>query len=220
MPEQDASTDLELIETKPVEDDAEARRARRAAILAKYQSRNSSTPQPASEDNATPNFSLKPSRVVSGVASSVATPGPSAPDENNHNHNHNTGVAPSPVPITQDDGQFLLSKEPAACQSSREGQDAGAPIDGGVEGVAAADYDPSKDMRDDVRKAAQLANDTDMADGEEEEEESKYEEENADDIDDMFAIDDDSETKPKKKKKKVVVKVGWLRYRPALQARG
>jgi hypothetical protein len=188
---QETTANMELVENKPVEDDAEARKARRAAILAKYQSGGPNTPQPSDSLDPTPLAKL--GRIASGIAS-VATPAPSTPYANN------TNAAPSPIAISQDDGQFVLSKDPNSLQSPLdEGLDARAQIDGGVEGVAAADYDPSKDMRDDVRKAAQLANDAEMVDGEE----SEYEEEgNADDIDDMFAIDDDAEKKPKKKKKK------------------
>ncbi|PVF99503.1 kinase-like protein [Serendipita vermifera] len=72
--------------------------------------------------------------------------------------------------------------------------------DGGVTGVAAADYDPSQDMKDDVKRAAMLVNDNSNGAGDESEYEEEEEEE---DIDDMFAIDDDAEKKVKKKKKVV-----------------
>jgi hypothetical protein len=198
---QELSVDMELVEIKPIEDDAEARRARRAAILAKYQSAGPNTPQPSTNDDSLdPSPLAKLTRLASGVAS-TATPVPSTP------YNNNTGAAPSPTAISQDEGQFMLSKDPTSLHSPVEDLDARAQIDGGVEGVAAADYDPSKDMRDDVRKAAQLANDAEMVGGEE----SEYEEEeNADDIDDMFAIDDDAEKPKKKKKKKEIVKVCWF----------
>jgi hypothetical protein len=194
---------MELEETKPIEDDAEARRARRAAILAKYQSGAPSTSQrSATDDPLDPNPLARLGRIASGVTS-VATPAPPTP------YADDTGAAPSPIALEQDDGQFMLSKDPNSLQSPLdEDPDARAQVDGGVEGVAAADYDPSKDMRDDVRKAAQLANEAEMVDGEE----SEYEEEeNADDIDDMFAIDDDGDKKPtKRKKRKATLKVCWL----------
>ena len=77
---------------------------------------------------------------------------------------------------------------------------------GGIEGVAAADYDPSMD--DEARRAAKrLAEDVDMHDVVEEVDEEGEEE---DDIDDIFALVDEDEPKPKKKKKVKLVKVRLL----------
>jgi hypothetical protein len=79
---------------------------------------------------------------------------------------------------------------------------------GGIEGVAAADYDPSKDrMDDEARRAAKhLGEDVNMRDVVEEVED----EEEEDEIDDIFALVDEDEPKPKKKKKVKVVKVRLL----------
>ena len=82
---------------------------------------------------------------------------------------------------------------------------------GGIEGVAAADYDPSKDrMDDEARRAAKrLGEDVNMRDVVEEVEE----EEDEDEIDDIFALVDEDGPKPKKKKKQVkVVKVRLLSF--------
>ena len=81
---------------------------------------------------------------------------------------------------------------------------------GGVEGVAAADYDPSKDRIDDEarRAAKRLGDDVNMRDVVEEVEE----EEEEDEIDDIFALVDEDEPKPKKKKKVKVVKVRLLSF--------
>ena len=193
---QDPAPEMDLIEEKPIEDEAEARRARRAAILAKFQSNN---PQSPVKDAILGSETLDKAKPTASGFQSIATPPPSTP------YNANTGAAPSPAPIAQPEEQFLLSKQPGTAQSFADPLDTKAQIDGGVEGVAAADYDPSQDMREDVRKAAQLASDAAMADADE----SEYEEEeNEDDIDDMFAIiDDEAEKKPKKKKKKQKVPV-------------
>lgn len=187
---QDPELELDLIQEKPVEDDAEARKARRAAILAKFQAAPSSTSQNPLNDAMVGLEPPEKGRQIPSGLQSTATPPPATP------YNTNTGAAPSPVPL---DGQFMLSKQTGAAQPFDDQIDTRAQVDGGVEGVAAADYDPSQDMRDDVRKAAQLASDTVMVD----DEESEYEGEVDDDIDDMFAIvDEDAEQKPKKKKKK------------------
>jgi hypothetical protein len=79
---------------------------------------------------------------------------------------------------------------------------------GGIEGVAAADYDPSKDrMDDEARRAAKhLGEDVNMRDVVEEVEEEE------DEIDDIFALVDEDEPKPKKKKKVKVVKVRLLSF--------
>ena len=81
---------------------------------------------------------------------------------------------------------------------------------GGVEGVAAADYDPSKDrMDEEARRAAKhLGEDAKMRNIVEEVEE----EEEEDEIDDIFALVDENEPKPKKKKKVKVVKVRFLSF--------
>jgi serine/threonine-protein kinase PRP4 len=186
-----SESELDIVEEKPVEDDAEARRARRVAILAKYQAG-----QAANQSTATGIGSLALHSVVDKAisrAESLATPPPSTP------FTMDTGAAPSPTAETQEDGQFVLSKDASGPSLPLEDAlDPGAQADGGVEGVAAADYDPSPDMREDSRRAAVLANNAAIADGGE----SSYEEGDADeDIDDMFAIDDEAEKKPKKKKR-------------------
>jgi len=81
---------------------------------------------------------------------------------------------------------------------------------GGIEGVAAADYDPSKDrMDDEARRAAKrLGEDVNMRDVVEEVEEEEYE----DEIDDIFALVDEDGPKPKKKKQVKVVKVRLLSF--------
>ena len=82
---------------------------------------------------------------------------------------------------------------------------------GGIEGIVAADYDPSKDrMDDDARRAAKrLGEHVNMRDVVEEVEEEGEEE---DDIDDIFALVDEDDPKPKKKKKVKVVKVRLLYF--------
>ena len=81
---------------------------------------------------------------------------------------------------------------------------------GGIEGVAAADYDPSKDrMDDEARRAAKrLGEDVNMRDVVEEVEEDEDE----DEIDDIFALVDEDGPKPKKKKQVKVVKVRLLSF--------
>lgn len=176
------------------EDDAEARRARRAAILAKYQAKATNSQGPAVAFT----LSANPLERVASIASAAgSTPGQSTPSA------MDTGAAPSPSLNIQEDGNFLLSKGKVGATD-----DHGIKLDdkelqnGGAEGVVAADYDPSQDMRDDVRKAAKLAHDVEELEAEG----SEYEEEDADEIEDMFALGDEEEKKPKKKKR-VVKKV-------------
>jgi serine/threonine-protein kinase PRP4 len=182
--------ELDLTEGKKEEDDAAARKARRAAILAKYQADLSTKPNGTSANTPrTPEYSAI-------MASQVATPPPSTP------YRMGTGAAPSPVPEPdEEDGQFLLMKEEST-DPAKEALESQMQTDGGVTGVAAADYDPSQDMKDDVKRAAMLVNDN--PNGAVEESEYEEEEEDEEDIDDMFAIDDNAEKQVKKKKKKVV----------------
>jgi hypothetical protein len=186
-----SETELDIVEEKPVEDDAESRRARRAAILAKYQAGQTTTQSAGTEISGSAPHSVV-DRAISR-AESLATPPPSTPFA------MDTGAGPSPTADTQEDGQFVLSKDASGRSlPSEDALNPDAQADGGVEGVAAADYDPSQDMREDSRRAAVLANNAAIADGVE----SFYEEDDADeDIDDMFAIDDEAAKKPKKKKR-------------------
>jgi hypothetical protein len=212
--------ELDLIpveEQKPM-DEAEARRARRAAILAKYQE---SGAVPALQSTEPHKLGSRLHPTISRVASetreslsntrstntltesvpteSVATPPPTTP------YISIPGSAAAGTPISGAD--FTLSKaDDAAPVEQIDGVSKADQQAGGVEGVAAADYDPSKDrMDDEARRAARhLGEDVDMRDVVEEVEEEGEEE---DDIDDIFALVDDDEPKPKKKKKVKVVKV-------------
>ncbi|KAG8804783.1 U4/U6 small nuclear ribonucleoprotein prp4 [Serendipita sp. 398] len=193
-PEVELELDL-ASEHKPApEEDAETRRARRAAILAKYQSKTSAPSAPL----ATP---LNPLERVGGISSatgSFATPPPSTP------YAMDTGAAPSPISTNQTEEQFRISKDsPTGAADSLDQEPQGSTI---VGGVVAADYDPSRDMREDVRKAAKLAHDAAENLGNDEDE---YEEvdDDGDDIEDMFAITEEVEKRPKKTKKVLKKKI-------------
>lgn len=194
-------TEIDLIEEKPVIDDGEARKARRAAILAKYQQNNAT----GSNVN-TLNVSAALLEKVNGSPlknESFATPPPSTPME--------TGAVPSPAPAMQEEEEdFSLTKEQADPIAHQDDLDLGSPTKpkGDEDGVAAADYDPSQDMRDDVRRAAQMVDGALSG-----EEVSEYEEDDDEDIDDIFAMAGEVEKKPKKKKRVVKVSyaclIGW-----------
>lgn len=132
-------------------------------------------------------------------AESVATPPPATPYVS----------IPSSVavgtPIAGVD--FALSKADDAAPIEQTEDVSTAELQaGGIEGVAAADYDPSKDrMDDEARRAAKrLGEDVNMRDVVEEVEEEGEE----DEIDDIFALVDEDE--PRKKKQVKVVKVRLL----------
>lgn len=125
-------------------------------------------------------------------AESVATPPPSTP------YISVPGSAAVGTPISGVD--FALSKaDDAAPVEQVEDVSKADQQAGGIEGVAAADYDPSKDRMDEARRAAKhLGQDVTMRDIVEEVEEEGEEE---DDIDDIFALIDEDKPKPKKKRK-------------------
>ncbi|KAG8830078.1 U4/U6 small nuclear ribonucleoprotein prp4 [Serendipita sp. 399] len=192
-PEPELELELVTERTQPVDEDAEARRARRAAILAKYNA-NPSVP---------PSASLNPLERVASAAGSIATPPPSTP------YAMDTGAAPSPITTDQAEGQFRISKESPTLEGNHLNQGI---QQNGVDELAAADYDPSRDMREDVRKAARLANDGDNLDIEDD----GYEEvdDDEEEIEDMFSIAEESEKKPKKKKRVLKKKITTTAFAP------
>lgn len=147
---------------------------------------------------------LKNALTKSVHAESVATPPPTTP------YLSVPGSAAVGTPISGAD--FALSKaDDAAPVEQVEDVSKADQQAGGIEGVVAADYDPSKDrMDDEARRAAKrLGEDVTMRDVVEELEEEGEED---DDIDDMFALVDEDEPKPKKKRKVKLVKVCLLSF--------
>lgn len=128
-------------------------------------------------------------------AESIGTPPPTTP------YVSVPSSAAVGTPIAGDDFT-LIKAENAAPIEQPENVSTAEQQAGGIEGVAAADYDPSKDrMDDEARRAAKhLGEDASMRDVVEEVEE----EEEEDEIDDIFALVDENEPRPKKKKVKVV----------------
>ena len=137
-------------------------------------------------------------------AESIGTPPPTTP------YVSVPSSAAVGTPIAGDDFT-LIKADNAAPIEQPENVSVAEQQAGGIEGVAAADYDPSKDrMDDEARRAAKhLGEDANMRDVVEVEEE---EEEEEDEIDDIFALVDENEPKPKKKKKVKVVKVRLLSF--------
>lgn len=201
-PTEEPQLDLELEEVKPIVDDAESRKARRAAILAQYQQKQATerTSNTSNTSNAANALKLNSALLekINGsllkVDSAFSTPPPSTPME--------TGAAPSPAAGMPEEEDFSLTKDQTTLNAD-QAADSDFPLQRATDdnGVAAADYDPSQDMREDVRRAAQILNDGALAG----EEVSEYEDDEGEDVDDIFAIAGDEEKKPKKKRKVVRV---------------
>ena len=134
-------------------------------------------------------------------AESIGTPPPTTP------YVSVPSSAAVGTPVAGDDFT-LIKADNAAPIEQPENVSTAEQQAGGIEGVAAADYDPSKDrMDDEARRAAKhLGEDANMHDVVEEVEEEE------DEIDDIFALVDENEPKPKKKKKVKVVKVRLLSF--------
>lgn len=189
--------ELSVPEKAPsLEEQIAARRAKRAAILAKYAAgtTSSSLSQRFTERDMTPSASVQP--LVQDLT---------IEDHSEHrespriNHEMETSVQPasrSTSPATQhNENIFSLTKEGAEEESAVEARTS-APGEG--EQVSAADYDPSLDRREDEQRrvrgiGAKMESHEDTMDVVEE-----VTEEEEEDVDDMFAI---ITSKPRTKKK-------------------
>ncbi|KAL0947806.1 hypothetical protein HGRIS_013879 [Hohenbuehelia grisea] len=176
----------------PVETTLAERRAKRLAILAKYNGIASAgaSPSPAPSSAVLPPPSVSPvSDPVSRTHSISATPAATEllPSSASANGNPNPRESMSASPTPED---FSLAKndqeEDAQTKVLAENQ--------GAEQISAADYDPSLDRREDEQRRVHGVETI----GEDEEEEEEIEEE---DLDDMFAVAA-SDKKVKKVKKK------------------
>ncbi|EAU80755.2 CMGC/DYRK/PRP4 protein kinase [Coprinopsis cinerea okayama7 len=211
------------------------RRARRAAIKAKYEGSRSvvdtapGTPNPATGSQAlstisttAPSASGTPSGVVNEAMSKVTLAGdPGTPTVSTPGPEFLQRGSASPPPTSAADQNFELAKD-GEDDAKRGEIIANAAEPAGGDQINAADYDPSLDRREDERKrfgVDQAANgtnhhvngqsgsaiDVDMEDEDEDDEADEESEE--EDLDDMFAVAlGGDEEKPKKKKKKATGK--------------
>ncbi|KAJ3533281.1 hypothetical protein NMY22_g7395 [Coprinellus aureogranulatus] len=189
----------------------EERRRKRAAILAKHASGQSSVFASGIATNADSTRASvppqTPSMVVGDALAKISVKDGSVPPSGAPSKSQRDSASPPPPTSGIDDG-FALAKEDEE-DKDKPSTDA----EEKAEQVKAADYDPSLDRREDERRRFGVdelpgkAKEEPMVvdDGEEEEVEVTDDEE--EDVDDMFAIAmGDDEEKPKKKKKKVVRK--------------
>ncbi|KAF9481290.1 kinase-like protein [Pholiota conissans] len=197
-PQEKAPVDMDLdIPTSPtpVEDVLAARRAKRLAILAKYNGLTSVTTSASSSP---------------GPSSAVQPPTPSLPSSN-------PITQTQPIDRSEEDvhadkfpeqsgtcrrDSMSVSPTPRDFTLAKEGEnetDESPSEQQGADQVLAADYDPSLDRREDERKRFNGNMHVEVLDDEEEVEEEVEEEE--EDIDDMFAVALSDKPKIKKVKK-------------------
>ena len=201
-PEPEPELELNVPEEEPsLDEQIAARRAKRAAILAKYAASVTSTSHsiPCSpERNTTPSMSVQP------LVRDLTLEDPSGRHESpcvNHEADtvDNALVASrSASPLTHPNGEndFSLTKEGAEEESAVE---AGTRAPGDGEQISAADYDPSLDRREDEqRRARGMGMKTEPQEVCMDLVEEVIEEEEDEDVDDMFAIIT-SKAKTKKK---------------------
>ncbi|KAF8514697.1 kinase-like domain-containing protein [Hysterangium stoloniferum] len=192
--------ELELVvpeEELSIEQQIAARRAKRAAILAKYAPVSAASSSSQTPDGGTPSATIQPlvrdltledqSRDLSAVPRDVDV---------SMNDGNVRAVSRSASPSSQSitDNAFSLAKESAL---EAEATETRATEDG--EQISAADYDPSLDRREDeARRVRGLGGEPmgviEVLEGE------VVDEEDDEDIDDMFAI---ATLEPKKKKNKI-----------------
>jgi serine/threonine-protein kinase PRP4 len=189
-PKPDPELELAVPEEEPsLEEQMAARRARRAAILAKYSVNASSTslPQQSSPRDITPSTSVQP--LVQDLTIEDRNGHHKRPsldheaDAVHHIQTASRSASPASQPNGEDD--FSLTKEGAEEESAVE---AGARVPSEGEQVSAADYDPSLDRREDEQRrarglGAKVEPQEDAIDIIEE-----VTEEEDEDVDDMFAI--------------------------------
>lgn len=203
-PQPEPELELAVPEEEPsLEQQLAARRAKRAAILAKYAASATSTtlPQQPPVRDITPSTSVQP--LVQDLTIEDRNghhKSPSVDHEADAVHHVQT-TSRSATPAGQSDGEndFSLTKEESAVE-------AGARVPGEGEQVSAADYDPSLDRREDEQRRARGLGATvePQADAMNIIEEVTEEEE---DVDDMFAI---ITSKPKTRKKVTTVCYAYL----------
>ncbi|KAF4578245.1 U4/U6 small nuclear ribonucleoprotein prp4 [Pleurotus pulmonarius] len=166
----------------PVEATLAARRAKRLAILAKYQGGDAdSTPSPGASSAVQPPQSVVRLSDASQTNSVSVTPAMATPIS--ESKRQSMSVSPTPA----DFSLGKIEQDEAQAQNFAEGQ--------GGDQISAADYDPSLDRREDEQRrvnAPVVVSD----------EEEEYEEEE-EDIDDMFAVATSERKKVRKVKKKV-----------------
>ncbi|KAG9008605.1 U4/U6 small nuclear ribonucleoprotein prp4 [Tulasnella sp. JGI-2019a] len=173
-----------------------ARRAKRQAILAKYNSsaRTSSDTLPAANvpkhDPIEPELGQLPSSAQVQAVSHSAEAVPSTPE---------SGMV-TPEQTSEPPQDFSLTKDHRSGEDNNE-QTSKPLVQQDSEQISAADYDPSQDRREEEMRRVKAIDarddhtmDIDGGAGEDDEEEVEEEE---DDVDDMFAIIED---KPKQKK--------------------
>ncbi|TFK68626.1 kinase-like protein [Pluteus cervinus] len=217
--------DLDLAPSPPrVEDLIAARRAKRQAILAKYSNGTSSTSTPvASQSSQAPLPALLIAEQSITRANSVAmsVDGTPAPEKYSQGERR-ASMSNSPPPLSAQDTAgdigadldkldaadnlaFELAKGDEQDGMQAPDQETISKLEGGHDQISAADYDPSRDRREDEHKRllGEVPHKPKVEDVMEIEEIEDVEEE---DVDDMFAVAMGEPSKKTKKVKKTVSK--------------